>query len=29
MKRDLAHGFGVSEQAMEYRLSNLGLLRPA
>jgi Zn-dependent peptidase ImmA (M78 family) len=26
--RDLAIGFGVSEQAMEYRLSNLGLLRP-
>jgi Zn-dependent peptidase ImmA (M78 family) len=29
IKRDLAHGFGVSEQAMEYRLANLGLLRPS
>jgi len=27
IKRDLAFGFGVSEQAMEYRLANLGLLR--
>jgi Zn-dependent peptidase ImmA (M78 family) len=27
IKQDLAHGFGVSEQAMEYRLANLGLLR--
>jgi Zn-dependent peptidase ImmA (M78 family) len=25
---DLAFGFGVSNQAMEYRLANLGLLRP-
>ncbi len=25
--RDLAHGFGVSDQAMEYRLVHLGLLR--
>jgi Zn-dependent peptidase ImmA (M78 family) len=28
LTRDLAEGFGVSQQAMEYRLSNLGLLRP-
>jgi Zn-dependent peptidase ImmA (M78 family) len=29
LAEDLAEGFGVSRQAMEYRLANLGLLRPA
>jgi Zn-dependent peptidase ImmA (M78 family) len=28
IKRDLAQVFAVSDQAMEYRLANLGLLRP-
>lgn len=28
VKRDLAVGYGVSDLAMEYRLANLGLLRP-